>query len=120
MRRINFGFNQNQLVQRLFEFENGEGSSYSGLSDLQSGSDELVVETTLILVELPAADEYPVSVDMTITVTLFHKCGSATMFCANDTFARGMAQIVMFPGMLFVPFYLFIYLYHFLPYIFYS
>ena len=117
MHRINFGFNQNQLVQRLFEFENGEGSSYSGLSDLQIGSDELVVETALILVQLPAADKYPVSVDMTITVTLFHKCGSATMFCANDTYARGMAQIVMVPGMLLeeyiiiMPFYLFIYIF---------
>lgn len=89
-------FNQNQLVQRLFEFEHGQNNVYDATDDLQTNGSQAIVRTSLNLVELPAANEYPVDVDMTITVSLLYEESSA--FLTDDTSARGIANIVMAPG----------------------
>lgn len=89
-------FNQNQLVQRLFEFEHGQNNVYDATDDLQTNGSQAIVRTSLNLVELPAANEYPVDVDMTITVSLLYEESSA--FLTDDTSARGIASIVMAPG----------------------
>ena len=89
-------FNQNQLVQRLFEFEHGQNNVYDATDDLQTNGSQAIVRTSLNLVELPAANEYPVDVDMTITVSLLYEESSA--FLTDETSARGIASIVMAPG----------------------
>ena len=89
-------FNQNQLVQRLFEFEHGQNNVYDATDDLQTNGSQAIVRTSLNLVELPAANEYPVDVDMTITVSLLYK--ESSVFLTDDTSARGIASIVMAPG----------------------
>ena len=89
-------FNQNQLVQRLFEFEHGDNNVYHAINDLQSNGSQTIVRTSLNLTELPAANEYPVDVDMTITVSLLYMVSN--MYFTDDTSARGIASIVMAPG----------------------
>lgn len=90
-------FNQNQLVQRLFEFEHGQNNVYDATEDLQTIGSQGVVRTSLNLVALPAENEYPVDVDMTIRVSLLYMV-SPSVYLTNDTSARGIASVVMAPG----------------------
>ena len=90
---VAFRFFQNQLVQSLFEFENGlERDKFEATDYIQNIDDETgVINATIILVALPAEEDYPVNIDMTISVSLF-----SNIVHSNSTKAVG--DIVLAPG----------------------
>ena len=80
-------------MQSLFEFENGlEKDKFEATDYIQNIDDETgVINATIILVALPAEEDYPVNIDMTISVSLF-----SNIVYSNSTKAVG--DIVLATG----------------------
>ena len=93
---IAFRFFQTQLVQELFEFENGGDSTNTLVATdlVQSATDNTgIVDATIVLVNLPNESDYPIELDMTVSVTLLY---SNTV--AVSTTAKAVGSIVLAPG----------------------
>lgn len=91
---IRFRFFQNALVQNLFEFENGtEMNIFVATDYVQSTDDETgIVSATILLVTLPEADEYPIEIDMTLSVLIYANS------LVNTVTAKAVGSIVLAPG----------------------
>ena len=93
---IAFHFYQTQLVQELFEFENGDdGTNTLTATDLvQSAGDDIgIVDVKIILANLPDESDYPIELDMTISVTLLYSSNIVV-----SMMAKAVGSIVLAPG----------------------
>ena len=93
---ITFRFYQTQLVQELFDFKNGDDdTNILEATDLveSAGDDTGIVDATIVLVNLPDESDYPIELDMTISVTLLYSDN-----IVESTTAKAVGSIVLAPG----------------------
>lgn len=96
---IRFRFFQNALVQNLFEFENGTEMNVFATDTLDTDHVQLVnnetgsVRATILLVNLPNAGEYPIEIDMTLSVLIYYASS-----LVNSTIAKAVGSVVLAPG----------------------
>lgn len=93
---IRFRFYQNALVQNLFEFENGTGmNTFIATDYVQSADGETaIVNATILLVTLPEAGDYPIEIDMTLSVLI----NVNSLSLVNTITAEAVGSIVLAPG----------------------
>ena len=83
-------------MQELFEFENGGDSTNTLVAtDLvqSAGDDTGIVDVTIVLANLPNESDYPIELDMTLSVTLLY---SNTVVVS--TTAKAVGSVVLAPG----------------------
>lgn len=94
---IRFRLYQNTLIQNIFEFENGTGmNAFVATNYVQSTTDDetAVVSATILLEAQPDTGDYPIEIDMTISVLI--RAHSASL--VNSTTAEAVGSIVLAPG----------------------
>ena len=93
---VTFRFNQNQLVQGLFEFRDGmESNRFVATNYIQNLDDETdVIDATINLVALI----YPIDIYLTISVSLLYTVPGPQGFETDFKSAKGVGSIVLASG----------------------
>ena len=93
---LTFGFSQSQLVQELFEFENGESDNEFEARDHVHTLDTNtgIVDAAIILVALPDTAHYPVNLHMSIRVLLLYINASSGAMDSKLAEAEAVGSIV--------------------------
>ena len=89
---LSIRLNQNQLVQSLLEFQDGKNDRYEvDKNNITNNDGTGVITSAIKLVELPQEDDYPVTLDLFLTVTILYN----NFFSSYSTSAMATGSITL-------------------------